>query len=188
MVEVKNHNFIVNFTFLAWKLTQKKKTRLVTPNFFSCFGPYVTYTSFSCIFREFWVFFIILLNLLNSNFTPPKHLGLPYKLRKVISRIRCSNHPLAIERGRYTNPKTPREDRLCELCDEQVIEDEEHFLMKCSVFTHLRDHYQMNFNNISDILNMENQYQLAQYLLSAFELRQRAIWGRAGEWDIRIIF
>ena len=31
---------------------------------------------------------------INDDFTPPKHLGLPYEFRKVISRIRCSNYPL----------------------------------------------------------------------------------------------
>ena len=123
---------------------------------------------------------LITYKTINSNFTLPKHLGLPYHLRKIISRIRCSNHPLAIEKGRQTNPKTPRENRLCQLCNEEVIEDEEHFLLNCPVYTDLRNHHQMDSHNISDVLNMENQYQLAQYLLSAFELRQRLIWGRVG--------
>ena len=69
---------------------------------------------------------------LNDDFTPPKHLGLPYQLRKVISRIRCSNHPLAIEKGRHKNPKIPREERVCVFCNNQDIEDEEHFLLKCT--------------------------------------------------------
>ena len=60
---------------------------------------------------------------LNHDFTIPKHLGLPYHLRKVISRIRCSNHPLAVEGGRQKNPKTPREDRLCILCGDRDVED-----------------------------------------------------------------
>ena len=118
---------------------------------------------------------------LNSDFALPGHLGLPYRLRKVISRIRCSNHSLEIERGRHTNPKTPRENRLCRLCDGRDVEDEGHFLLNCPIFTELRHHHGMDFVSVPDILNMENQYQLAQYLLSAFELRQRLIWGRAGE-------
>ena len=51
------------------------------------------------------------------------------KYRNAISKIRTSSHTLAIERGRYTRPKTPIEQRLCEFCD--VIEDEEHFLVAC---------------------------------------------------------
>ncbi len=113
---------------------------------------------------------LITYKTINSDFTLPNHLGLPYHLRKSISRIRCSNHSLAIEKGRHTNPKTPREDRLCQLCDQQVIEDEEHFLLNCPVYTDLRSHHQMDFYTVPDILNMENQNQLAQYLLSASEL------------------
>ena len=116
-----------------------------------------------------------------TDFTCSKHLGLPYNLRKVISQIRCSNHQLAIEKGRHKNPKTPREERLCKLCDENIVEDENHFLLNCTTYTHLRNHYDMNFLNLPDMLNMDDQHQLAQYLLSAFELRQRLLWGRAGE-------
>ena len=118
---------------------------------------------------------------INTDFNLPKHLGLPYKFRKAISRIRCSNHPLAIEKGRYTNPKTPREERLCMLCNESVIEDEVHFLLKCPVYTNLRDYYQFNYDNVPDLLNMDDQYTLAKYLLSAFELRERLLWGRGRE-------
>ena len=118
---------------------------------------------------------------LNDNFTIPKHLGLPYSLRKVISRMRCSNHPLAIEKGRQKNPKIPREHRLCILCNEQVIEDEDHFLLRCTAYSHVRDYYSMTFANVPDMLNMDDQYKLAKFLTSALELRQRLIWGREGE-------
>ena len=35
------------------------------------------------------------------------------KYRIAFSRFRAGSHSLEIERGRYTNPKTPVEDRLC---------------------------------------------------------------------------
>ena len=108
-------------------------------------------------------------------------MGLPYQLRKVISRIRCSNHSLAIEKGRHNNPKTPRQDRLCTICKGHVVEDEGHFLLECTVYSHLREHHNMNFETVPDMLNMENQHQLAKYLVSSFDLRQRLIWGREGE-------
>ena len=40
-----------------------------------------------------------------------------------------------IERGRKTKPKTPRQERICVLCDDGTnskIEDEVHFLFDCS--------------------------------------------------------
>ena len=123
---------------------------------------------------------LITYKTINSNFTLPKHLGLPYQLRKVISRVRCSNHPLAIEKGRHKKPKTPREERICIFCNDHVVEDENHFLLKCTAYFHLRDYYNMNFENVPDMLDMDDQYHLAKFLLSAFELRQRFIWGREG--------
>ena len=116
--------------------------------------------------------------LINADFTQPKHLGLPYENRKVISKIRCSNHPLAIEKGRQKKPKTPRDERICTLCAEQVVEDEEHFLLNCGTYSILREEYQMNFENIHNMLNTDDQYQLSKYLMSAYELRLRLTQGR----------
>ena len=118
---------------------------------------------------------------LNDNFSIPKHLGLPYQSRKIISRTRCSNHPLAIEKGRHKNPIIPREERLCELCDTMEIEDEDHFLLRCTSYSYIRDHYQMSQQTVPEMLNMEDQNHLAQFLSSAFELRQNLLWGREKE-------
>ena len=118
---------------------------------------------------------------LNDNFSIPKHLGLPYQSRKIISRTRCSNHPLAIEKGRHKNPIIPREERLCELCDTMEIEDEDHFLLRCTSYSYIRDHYQMSQQTVPEMLNMEDQNHLAQFLSSAFELRQNLLWGRGRE-------
>ena len=115
---------------------------------------------------------------LNGDFTSAKHLVLPYLYRKVISKIRCSNHPLAIEKGRQKNPKTPREERICTVCEENAIEDEEHFLLKCPTYSILREHHRMNFENVPDMLNTDDQYQLSKYLISAYELRLRLDQGR----------
>ena len=49
------------------------------------------------------------------------------KFRIAISKLRTSSH--AIERGRYTNPKTPVHERLCHSC--KKVEDEYHFVMEC---------------------------------------------------------
>ena len=58
------------------------------------------------------------------------------KFRSALSRFRASSHNLAIEKGRYTNPKTPVEHRLCHFCN--VIENEEHFVMDCIANSNLR--------------------------------------------------
>ena len=45
--------------------------------------------------------------------------------RKAVTKFRISCHKLQIEYGRYHN--IPREQRLCNLCDTNEIEDEYHF-------------------------------------------------------------
>ena len=54
------------------------------------------------------------------------------RYRNAITKIRSSSHPLEIERGRYTKPKTPRSNRLCSRC--KVIEDERHFILDCTLY------------------------------------------------------
>ena len=58
---------------------------------------------------------------------------LPNELRNM-TKLRISSHHLAIEKGRYTKPITPREQRFCNNCSEKVIGDEMHFLLGCPKF------------------------------------------------------
>ena len=50
--------------------------------------------------------------------------------------MRISAHDLEIERGRWTNPITPVENRLCPYCN--LVEDEIHFLFQCELYTNDR--------------------------------------------------
>lgn len=61
---------------------------------------------------------------------------LSYNLRWYIYSILCSNHKLAIEKGRHEN--IPRENRLCQLCNYQVVEDEYHFVLICPMLADVR--------------------------------------------------
>ena len=114
--------------------------------------------------------------VINSDFIVPKHLGLPFHMRKLISKIRCSSHRLEIERGRYT--KTQREDRICKICDSGEVEDENHFLIQCPAYKYLREMYNMNSVNMYNFLDTVDQIGLAKYLKSSFELRERLLEGR----------
>ena len=98
-------------------------------------------------------------------------MSLPFYLRKPISKIRCSDHNLQIERGRHLG--TERDKRICYNCQLNEVEDEEHFLLKCTTYQGLRKKYHMTANNINDFLNTENQENLAKFLLAAFELREK---------------
>ena len=57
--------------------------------------------------------------------------------RRTLTQFRTSSHTLKIERGRYNN--VPREERLCEYCDSQEIEDEYHFALSCNYYEKYRN-------------------------------------------------
>ena len=58
--------------------------------------------------------------------------------RKVLAKFRSCNLPLEIEKGRYTRPKTPLNDRICKFCNSNTIEDETHLLFSCSFYDDIR--------------------------------------------------
>ena len=109
--------------------------------------------------------------LIKEDLSPAKHLDLQqFDIRQVISKIRCSNHTLEIEKGRHRAIHVPRENRLCIQCDEGAIEDELHFLLECKTYEPLRLSFSMNCQNIHEFLNGD-QENLGKYLLRAFSLR-----------------
>ena len=59
------------------------------------------------------------------------------KIRSQVTKLRLSNHRLAIETGRHSVPKVPRGERFCPFCPGHV-EDEFHFLFECAALRHLR--------------------------------------------------
>ena len=59
--------------------------------------------------------------------------------KKYIARFRMSSHCLNIEHGRYRNEL--RENRLCTFCNQNDIEDEFHFILKCPFYSTLRQTY-----------------------------------------------
>ena len=55
--------------------------------------------------------------------------NLNFDNRKTVSRFRLSNHNLPIERLRYDN--IDREERLCGICDQNLVGDENHYMIWC---------------------------------------------------------
>lgn len=59
------------------------------------------------------------------------------KFRIALSRLRVSSHRLEIETGRWNKPSAiPFDDRKCKNCF--ILEDELHFILKCSLYNELR--------------------------------------------------
>ena len=58
--------------------------------------------------------------------------------RRTIAILRSGALLIAIKTGRYSRPPTPVDDRLCDLCDMGVVENEKHFFLDCPVYSDLR--------------------------------------------------
>jgi hypothetical protein len=93
-----------------------------------------------------------------------------FEHRRAIAKIRCSDHVLEIEKGRHKG--IPRAERICNLCHNGQIENEEHFLLICDAYDSLRTKYNVrHFTVAEELLDNTDQSTLGKYLLEAFTTR-----------------
>ena len=100
-------------------------------------------------------------------------ITIPFQKRKMFTRLRISAHQLAIEKGRHMKIPTRADikcdfcchvkaectcncfkyNRLCHYC--KVVEDESHFLLKCSIYDQARTEF---FNKLGSLVtfNLSN--------------------------------
>ena len=67
------------------------------------------------------------------------------------TKFRTSNHKLAVETLRYKRPVVPREKRLCEFCNQNKIEDENHMIFSCNTYDDIRETYFEKIGTLLDI-------------------------------------
>lgn len=106
--------------------------------------------------------------------------------RSLIAQLRMGILPIAIETGRFIN--LPIEERICNICDLSEVEDEWHFIFRCTCFTEEREQF---FNNIVRnnqefiYLDEENQMKylfnevhrtFAKYIKVCFDKRKRILF------------
>ena len=106
-----------------------------------------------------------------------------FNSRKLLTKLRVSDHSLEIEIGRYK--KIQREQRLCKTC--QVLDDEKHFFLDCTLNNHIRLKLEQNiaeicpdYNQLSSldklklILNPGQDIlsNVVDYIKQGFELRK----------------
>ena len=99
-----------------------------------------------------------------------EYLHLPsFDKRKAITKLRCSDHELEIEKGRHKN--IPREARCCKFCNKNEIETEKHSLFECNYYDDIRT--EINFNNVNETLfSFDNVSHLGQYIMLALAKRK----------------
>lgn len=112
---------------------------------------------------------------IKSEFKVEEYLKTPiFQHRKAITKIRCSDHPLEVEKGRHLN--IPRENRICKICPLREMETEHHFLIRCPFFDRLKiKHGLPHTEQIKNFVNNTEHNKLGQYLTEAFDMRKKQI-------------
>ena len=100
-----------------------------------------------------------------------------FNLRKILTKFRCSDHVLEIEKGRHR--KLDVSERICQVC-KCSVETEMHFLQECPLYTQLREKYfgkseLRNWTYILQCKEKETAINLANFLTKAFNLRKRML-------------
>jgi hypothetical protein len=84
--------------------------------------------------------------------------------RSVFAQLRCGILPLKIETGRYT--QIPMDYRLCIFCNENVIENEMHFLFQCNFYSNIRINFWPKFINRCDNFDQMNNIEKVKIMMS----------------------
>lgn len=93
-------------------------------------------------------------------------------------RFRCGSHKLNVETGRWHKQRKVRAERLCTKCDACEVEDEFHFIMRCSAYCGMRRKYHKLFtfmggytrthmasaDDMRVVMTQSNFRMLAQYI------------------------
>ena len=115
-----------------------------------------------------------------QEFKVEEYLNLPrFRDRQRITKFLTSNHCLEIEKGRHTKPKKLREDRLCKACDQGEIEDEEHFLLRCTAYSTIRetslDQPIASDQTVKQFFQTYSPSDITQYLKTALDTRDKLV-------------
>lgn len=117
--------------------------------------------------------------VINPNLEDQKYLStLTSSKKKInIAKIRTNSHELHRETRRWTIPKRPWEERICQLCESMSVEDESHFLLECSTYIHIRLQFSnLCYNsNLHDLLTCQNYGNLGTLLSQLFGHRNQIL-------------
>ena len=108
-------------------------------------------------------------------------LNLSRHERSLLAQLRCGILQLRIETGRYIGE--PLSDRVCVFCNENVIENESHFVSSCSFYQDLRGQVFGDILNVDltpdeklIVLMLNHERKLSKFIVKALFLRRRSIY------------
>ena len=114
---------------------------------------------------------------INPNLEDQKYLSVVTSSRNKISitKIRTNSHELHSKIGPWFIPKTPWVERVCHVCESMNIEDENHFLLECLAYTHIRSEFHSIWYNANlyNLLTCQNYSELGKLLGKAFWVEEQ---------------
>ena len=106
--------------------------------------------------------------VINPNLEDHKYLSVVTSSQKKINiaKIRMNSHELHSEIGHCSIPKTPWAEMICHLCESMSVEDENHFLLECLAYTHIKSEFHsICYNtNLYNLLTCQNYSELGNLL------------------------
>ena len=117
--------------------------------------------------------------IINPNLEDQKYLSIVTSSQKKINitKIRTNSHELHNETGSCSILKAPWAERVFHLCESMSIEDENHFLLECLAYTHIRSEFHsICYNtNLYNLLTCQNYSELGKLLGKLFEHRNKIL-------------
>ena len=87
--------------------------------------------------------------------------------RSLLAQFRCGILPLEIEVGRYVNK--PISERICRVCEQNLVEDEIHFLCDCTKYSAERQSRFEKACNSNDMFTSLDSFEKFVYLMGNHE-------------------
>ena len=101
---------------------------------------------------------------LKENLKREEYLRLPNEQRSLIATMRSGTNGLRVETGRWLGEAL--ENRICMLCGTGAVEDEQHFMVSCEIYTELRSEMFQRIQLETD-LNFEEMKDDPRWVLNA---------------------
>ena len=92
----------------------------------------------------------------------------PDFVRVSFTRLRLMSLGLKVETERWS--RIPREERRCDRCDTEAVQDEEHVLIACSHAQDIRLRYpSLDFSSMDELMDGEDHRKLAEFVNAILE-------------------
>ena len=107
-------------------------------------------------------------------------------IKFLFAQFRCGILPLKIETGRFS--RLPLDERVCEMCNLNKIEDEFHFLCECTIYEDIRNKYydtvMRRYPEFNDLID-KNRFKFlvtigwretVNYIVNAWNIRKTKLY------------